>query len=70
MPKGRDAEAVGYLDVLLLCAAPVDVRPAPNLAQGIANFEHEVRRAPIPIRPRRVFPPTLEQPRRALSPAA
>src|SRR4051812_37056788 len=59
-----------YLDVLVLCSAPVDVRPALNLAQEIANFEHEVRRSPIPIRLRRVVPPTLEQLRRELSPAA
>jgi hypothetical protein len=59
-----------YLDVLVVCSAPVDVRPALNLAQEIANFEHEVRRAPIPIRLRRVFPPTLEQLGRVLSPTA
>jgi tetratricopeptide (TPR) repeat protein len=59
-----------YLDVLLLGSAPVDAAPALNLAQEIANFENEVRRSPIPIRLRRVFPPTLEQLKRELSPTA
>ena len=59
-----------YLDVLLLCAAPLNVRPALNLAVEVANFEAEVRRSPVPIRLRRVFPPTLEQLRRELAPTA
>jgi tetratricopeptide (TPR) repeat protein len=63
-------DADEYLDVLLLCAAPVDVRPALNLAVEVANFEAEVRRSLIPIRLRRVFPPTLEQLQRELSPPA
>jgi hypothetical protein len=53
-------DAAEYLDVLLLCAAPVNVRPALNLAVEVANFEAVVRRSPIPIRLRRVFPPTFE----------
>ena len=54
--------------MLLLCAAPLDVRPALNLAVEVANFEAEVRRSPVPIRLRRVFPPTFEQLRRELAP--
>ena len=50
-----------YLDVLVLCSAPVDLRPSLNLAQELANFEDEIRRSPLPIRLRRVFPPTLYQ---------
>ena len=46
------------------CAAGV------NLAVEVANFEAEVRRSLIPIRLRRVFPPTLDQLRRELSPPA
>ena len=59
-----------YLDVLLLCATPVNVRPALNLAVEVANFEAEVRRSPIPIRLRRVFPPTFGQLQHELSPPA
>jgi tetratricopeptide (TPR) repeat protein len=62
-------DAAEYLDVLLLCAAPLDVRPALNLAVEVAHLEAEVRRSTIPIRLRRVFPPTLEQLQRELSPA-
>src|SRR5947209_7974269 len=63
-----EGSAAEYLDVLLLCAAPLDVRPALNLAVEVSHFEAEVRRSTIPIRLRRVFPPTLEQLRRELSP--
>jgi hypothetical protein len=59
--------AVDYLDVLPLCAAPIDVRPALNLAVEVADFEAEVRRSPVPIRLRRVFTPTFEQLQRELS---
>jgi hypothetical protein len=62
-----DGEGAEHLDVLLLCAAPLDVRPALNLAVEVANFETEVRRSPVPIRLRRVFPPTLDQLRRELA---
>jgi CHAT domain len=71
MVEGKASDsAAGYLDVLLLCAAPVDARPALNLAVEVANFEEVVRRSPIPIRLRRVFPPTFEQLQRELSPVA
>src|SRR5271166_1871247 len=65
-----DGDGAEYLDVLLLCAAPLDVRPALNLAVEVANFEAEVRRSPVPIRLRRVFPPTYEQLCRELAPTA
>jgi hypothetical protein len=58
------------LDVLLLCAAPLDVRPALNLAVEVANLEAEVRRSTVPIRLRRVFPPTFDQLRRELAPTS
>src|SRR5947209_798697 len=60
--------AADSLDVLLLCAAPLNVRPALNLAVEVTHFEREVRRSTIPIRLRRVVPPTLDQLRRELSP--
>ena len=63
-------ESIDCLDVLVVCSAPVDVRPALNLAEELAHLEEEVRRAPVPIRLRRVFPPTLEQLQRELSPNA
>ncbi len=66
--KSASGGAVEYIDVLLLCAAPLDVRPALYLAIEVSNFEAEVRRSLIPIRLRRVFPPTLDQLRRELSP--
>lgn len=68
--SNEDGRTVEYLDILLLCAAPVDVRPALNLAVEVANFEAEVRRSPIPLGSRRVFPPTFEQLQRELSPVA
>ena len=64
LPESADE----YLDVLVLCSAPVDLRPSLNLAQELANFEDEIRRSPLPIRLRRVFPPTLDQLQRELSP--
>src|ERR1700722_2354540 len=70
MENDAHGNAADYLDVLLLCAAPLDVRPALKLAVEIANFEAEVRRSPIPICLTRVFPPTFEQLQRELSPPA
>ncbi len=56
-----------YLDVLVLCAEPVDLRPMLNLAQELVHFEQIIRRSELPIRMRRVCPPTLEQLRREFS---
>jgi hypothetical protein len=64
------AESIRYLDVLVVCSAPVNVRPSLNLAEELGHLEDEVRRSPVPIRLRRVFPPTLEQLERELSPNA
>jgi tetratricopeptide (TPR) repeat protein len=50
-----------YLDVLVVAAAPVDLRPALNLGVEVARLEEMVRRSAIPIRLRRVFPPTFGQ---------
>ncbi len=50
-----------YLDVLVLCSDPVNLRRTLNLAQELVHFERVIRRSELPIRMRRVFPPTLEQ---------
>jgi tetratricopeptide (TPR) repeat protein len=65
--RGGDVDE--YLDVLLLCAAPLNERPL-NLAVEVAHLEAEVRDSNIPIRLRWVVPPTLEQLQRELTPAA
>jgi tetratricopeptide (TPR) repeat protein len=56
-----------YLDVLVVAAAPVDRRPALNLGMELAKLEEMVRRSAIPIRLRRVFPPTFAQLEKELS---
>jgi tetratricopeptide (TPR) repeat protein len=56
-----------YLDVLVVAAAPVDLRPALNLGVELAKLEDMVRRSAIPIRMRRVFPPTFAQLEKELS---
>jgi hypothetical protein len=50
-----------YLDVLVLCADPVNLQRTLNLAQELLHFEHVIRGAGLPVRLRRVTPPTLEQ---------
>ena len=59
-----------YLDVLVLCADPVDIRRTLNLAQELVHFEQVIRRSPLPIRLRRVFPPTISQLRKEFAQAA
>jgi hypothetical protein len=56
-----------YLDVLVVAAAPVDLRTALNLGVELAKLEDMVRRSAIPIRMRRVFPPTYAQLEKELS---
>jgi tetratricopeptide (TPR) repeat protein len=53
--------------VLVVAAAPVDLRPALNLGVELARLEDMVRRSAIPIRMRRVFPPTFAQLEKELS---
>ncbi|PIZ37683.1 MAG: hypothetical protein COY42_23915 [Armatimonadetes bacterium CG_4_10_14_0_8_um_filter_66_14] len=62
--------APDYLDVLLVCSSPVNVSPSLDLHHEVTDLENEVRRAPIPIRLRRVYPPTIRQLERELSPNA
>jgi tetratricopeptide (TPR) repeat protein len=50
-----------YLDVLVLCSDPVNFRHTLNLAQELVHFEHVIRGSELPIRLRRVVPPTLDQ---------
>lgn len=56
-----------YLDVLVLCSDPVNLRRTLNLAQELVHFEQVIRRSELPIRLRRVFPPTLDQLRHEFS---
>lgn len=56
-----------YLDVLVLCSDPVNLRRTLNLAQELVHFEQVIRRSELPIRMRRVFPPTLDQLRHEFS---
>jgi len=66
MAKAKDGKPE-YLDVLVVAAAPVDRRPALNLGVELAKLEDMVRRSAIPIRMRRVFPPTYAQLEKELS---
>ena len=66
MAGARDGKP-DYLDVLVVAAAPVDHRPALNLGVELARLEDMVRRSAIPIRMRRVFPPTYAQLEKELS---
>ncbi len=66
MAGARDGKP-DYLDVLVVAAAPVDLRPALNLGVELARLEDMVRRSAIPIRMRRVFPPTYAQLEKELS---
>ena len=66
MAGARDGKP-DYLDVLVVAAAPVDLRPALNLGVELAKLEDMVRRSAIPIRMRRVFPPTYAQLEKELS---
>ena len=59
-----------YLDVLVLCADPVKLKPSLNLAQELVHFEKVIGKPELPIRMRRVFPPTLEQLRKEFARAA
>jgi hypothetical protein len=56
------------LDLPVLCASPVDVTPNLNLQRELAHLESRVHGAPIPVRLRRVYPPTFRALERALSP--
>jgi len=66
MAGARDGKPE-YLDVLVVAAALVDRRPALNLGVELAKLEAMVRRSAIPIRVRRVFPPTYAQLEKELS---
>ena len=59
-----------YLDVLVLCSDPVNFPHTLNLAQELVHFEQVIRSSPLPIRLRRVFPPTLAQLRKEFAQAA
>lgn len=59
-----------YLDVLMLCSDPVNLRRTLNLAQELVHFEQVIRRSELPIRLRRVLPPTLDQLQREFARAA
>jgi len=59
-----------YLDVVVLRSDPVNFPHTLNLAQELVHFEHIIRRSQLPIRLRRVFPPTLEQLRKEFAQSA
>ncbi len=67
MVAGAQEGKPDYLEVLVVAAAPVDLRPALNLAVEVAKLEDMVRRSAIPIRMRRLFPPTYAQLEKELS---
>jgi len=58
-----------YLDVLVLCSDPVNLSPTLNLAQELVQFERIFHDSQLPIRLRRVFPPTLAQLRKEFAQA-
>jgi hypothetical protein len=62
----RRFEPPGYLDVLVVCSAPVDVPPL-ELESELSGIKEEMQRASIPIRLIRVFPPTFAQLEKELS---
>jgi tetratricopeptide (TPR) repeat protein len=64
---GTNERKPDYLDVLVVAAGPVDLRPALNLGVELARLEAMVRGSAIPIRMRRVFPPTFAQLEKELS---
>ena len=49
------------LDVLVLCADSVNGTHSLNLTQELVHFEKALRDGKLPIRLKRVFPPTLKQ---------
>ena len=59
-----------YLDVLVLCSDPVNFPHTLNLAQELVHFEQVIRGSQLPIRLRRVFPPTLAQLQKEFAQAA
>jgi hypothetical protein len=42
-----------YLDVLVLCSDPVNLRRTLNLAQELVHFEQVIRESELPIRLRK-----------------
>jgi hypothetical protein len=67
MMAGAGERNPDYLDVLVIAAAPVDLRPALNRGVELARLEDMVRRSAISIRMRRVFAPTFAQLEKELS---
>jgi len=62
------SEPPDYLDVLVLCSAPVDDPLPLNLGQEMSHLAEVARESSIPIRLIPVFPPTLKQLECELSP--
>ncbi len=61
----RRFEQSGYVDILVVCSAPVDEPPL-ELERELSTIKEEMQRASIPIRLIRVFPPTFAQLKREL----
>jgi tetratricopeptide (TPR) repeat protein len=68
-PNANSGEvSLTYLDILVVCSAPVDLRPTLNLRHELVKLQDAVRKATIPVRIRYALPPTLEKLRQLLSP--
>ena len=55
------------LEVLVLCSSPVGDLATLKLPQELTKIEARLRKAQVPARMKRVFPPTIEQLRRELT---
>lgn len=55
------------LEVLVLCASPIGDLATLKLPQELTKIENRLRKAQVPVRMTRVFPPTIEQLRRELT---
>ena len=52
---------LNYLDVFIICASPIDMRPTLDLHRELVLIERAIRQSSIPIRLKRISPPTSSQ---------
>src|SRR5262245_48340306 len=55
------------LEVLVLCSSPVGDLATLKLPQELTKIENRLRKAQVPVRMTRVFPPTIKQLQRELT---
>ncbi|MBC7817423.1 MAG: hypothetical protein IAG10_11080, partial [Planctomycetaceae bacterium] len=55
------------LEVLVLCSSPVGDLATLKLPHELTEIENRLRKAQVPVRMKRVFPPTIDQLRRELA---